>query len=194
MKFGYCRVSTKEQSFNRQIDSLTEYGIHKANIYKEKITGTKKDRPQLNKLLEDVEQGDIVVVSELARLGRSTKDLIQIAETLAEKGVELVSLKESLDTTTATGKAMFGMLSVMAQFERDLISERTKEGLESARARGKLGGRPKKRRENVERALMLYDMKTIAINDICEMCNMSKPTLYKYVNERKLDEKSEKGD
>lgn len=184
MKFGYCRVSTKDQSFNRQIDKLTEYGIHKANIYKEKVTGTKKDRPQLNKLLEDVQEGDVVVITELARLGRSTKDLIAISEILRQKGVELVSLKESLDTTTATGKAMFGMLSVMAQFERDLISERTREGLKSARARGRLGGRPKTKRENIERALMLYDMKKIAINDICEICSMSKPTLYKYVKLR----------
>lgn len=186
MEFGYARVSTDNQKLDRQLDKLKEYGIHKANIYKEHITGTKKDRPMLNKLLENVGEGDAIVVTELTRLGRSTKDLINIAETLQEKKVELISLKEEINTTTATGKLIFGMIAVLAQFERDLISERTKEGLESSRARGRVGGRPVANKSDVERALMLYDM-NVNIKDICEMCKMSKPTLYKYIKIRKIE-------
>lgn len=186
MIFGYARVSTLDQKLDRQIDKLTEYGVHKANIYQEKITGTKKSRPELDRLLEDIQEGDTVLITELTRLGRSTRDLINISEQLQSKGVELISLKENIDTTTATGKAMFGMLSVMAQFERDLISERTKEGLKSARARGRVGGRPSTPVKEIERALILYDAGDLKINDICELVGISKPTLYKYINERKI--------
>lgn len=185
MIFGYARVSKLDQNLNRQIDQLTKYGIHKANIYQEKITGTKKDRPQLNKLLDDVQSGDLVVITELARLGRSTKDLIQIAELLNKKKVEIISLKEKLDTTTASGKLMFNMLSVLAQFERDVISERTIEGLKAARARGKMGGRPKINKDIIEKAILLYDSNTLDVKDICKMCNISKQTLYNYINQRK---------
>lgn len=183
--FAYARVSTQDQNLNRQIDKLTEYGVHKSDIYKEKITGTKKSRPELDELLNDVEAGDKIVITELARLGRSTRDLMNISERLESKGVELHSLKENIDTTTSTGKAMFGMLSVMAQFERDIISERTHEGLKSARARGRVGGRPKTASKDIERALILYDAKDLSVNDICDLVGISKPTLYKYVNERK---------
>lgn len=185
MKFGYCRVSTLEQNLDRQLDQLKEQGIHKANIYMEKITGTKKDRPALNELISKIEKDDILIVTELSRLSRSTKDLIDIAEQLRQKGVELVSLKEKIDTTTASGKAMFGMLAVMAQFERDLISERTIQGLKSARARGRVGGRPTVNKDDIERALLLYDSNTLGIGDICKMCNISKNTLYNYIRKRK---------
>lgn len=192
MNFGYARVSTEGQNLDRQIDRLKEYGIHKANIYQEKITGTKKERPKLNKLLEVVEKGDVIVVSELTRLSRSVKDLISISETLNSKGVELISLKENIDTTTATGKAMFGMLAVMAQFERDLIAERTREGLASARARGRKGGRPKVKPEDIDRALMMYESEKFSIKDICIMCGISKNTLYNYIRERKSEENEKK--
>lgn len=189
--FGYARVSTQEQNLDRQVDQLVEYGIHKTDIYMEKITGIKKDRPKLNQLLEDVEAGDKIVIVELTRLGRSTRDLISISEQLQEKGVELVSLKESIDTTTPTGKAMFGMLSVMAQFERDLISQRTKEGLASARARGRLGGRPDTKREKIDKALSMYHSGSLEVKDICDMVGISKPTLYKYL---KLEKEQQQED
>lgn len=184
MLFGYARVSTTDQKLDRQIDSLSEHGVHKANIYQEKITGTKRNRPELDRLMENIQAGDTVIISELTRLGRSTRDLINISEQFQDKGVELISLKENIDTTTATGKAMFGMLSVMAQFERDIISERTKEGLKSARARGNLGGRPSTSTKDIERALILYEAKDLSVKDICELIGISKPTLYKYVNEK----------
>ena len=184
MLFGYARVSTQDQKLDRQEDALSRHGIHKANLYCEKITGTKRERPELDRLLNVVEKGDTVVISELTRLGRSTRDLISIAEQLQKKGVELVSLKENIDTTTATGKAMFGMLAVMAQFERDLISERTVEGLRSARARGKLGGRPTASTKDINKALKMYDSKIMSVSEICENAGISKPTLYKYINAR----------
>ena len=183
MIFGYARVSTEEQNLNRQLDQLKEAGVEK--VYKEKITGTKKDRPELNKLLEYARKGDVIVIADLTRLSRSTKDLISLSEQLKEKGIELISLKETIDTTTATGKMMFGMLSVLAQFERDQISERTKEGLKSARARGKQGGRPTTDKKNIDNALMLYDDGKMSIADICTMCKISKNTLYNYVRARK---------
>lgn len=183
MKIGYARVSTLDQSLQRQTDQLKNVGCQK--IYKEKVTGTKKDRPEFNKMLEYAREGDTIVITELTRLSRSTKDLIAISETLEQKKVELLSLKENIDTKTATGKAMFGMLAVIAQFERDLIVERTKEGLASARARGRKGGRPKIDPKDIERALMLYDMETVSVSDICKMCGISKMTLYRRLEERK---------
>lgn len=185
--FGYARVSTVEQNLNRQIDKLIEYGIHKAKIYKEKMTGTKKERPVLNKIFEDLQSGDILVVTELSRLSRSLKDLLEIADKLEKKGIQLKSLKENIDTTTPTGRAMFNMLGVISQFERDIIAERTREGLKSARSRGKVGGRPKSNQENIDRAIMLYDMKTLTVKEICTMCAISKKTFYNYLSKRKME-------
>lgn len=189
MKFGYARVSTKEQNLDRQIDVLKKYGVHSANLYLEKESGKKK-RPKLEALLEVVEPGDEIIVAELTRISRSTKELIVLSEELALKQVELVSLKENIDTSTATGKMLFGMLAVLSQFERDLIVERTQDGLRAARSRGKFGGRPTTDPERIKRAMMLYDATPkMSIRDICTMTGISKATLYKYLEERKLEER-----
>ena len=113
---------------------LQQYGID--HLYTEKMSGTKRDRPELTKLLNHMDHGDIVVVESLSRLGRSTKDLIELVELFQQQGVQLVSLKESIDTSTSTGKLLFTILSALAQFERDVIADRTREGLHAARARG----------------------------------------------------------
>ncbi len=139
--FGYARVSTEQQNLDRQIDALNHYGVD--TIYNEKMTGTKRERPELNKMLERMTQGDTVVIESLSRLGRSTKDLIELTELFQSKGVHLVSLKESIDTSTSTGKLLFTLMSAIAQFERDCIADRTLEGLKAAKARGRKGGRPK---------------------------------------------------
>ena len=133
---GYARVSTESQNLDRQLDALEKYGVEM--IYNEKMTGTKKDRPELLKLLDRVTDGDTVVVESLSRLGRSTKDLIELTELFQSKGVHLVSLKENVDTSTSTGKLLFTLMSAIAQFERDTIADRTREGLRSARARGRM--------------------------------------------------------
>lgn len=184
MKIGYARVSTLDQNLNRQLDALNTYGCEK--IFQEKITGTKRERPELLKLLDFARTGDVIVVAELTRLSRSTKDLIAISETLNEKGIELISIKENIDTTSATGKAMFGMLAVMAQFERDLIAERTKEGLAAARARGKNGGRPRVMDSmKITMAKALYEDKNNTVTGICKQLGISRPTLYRYLNIKK---------
>lgn len=182
MLIGYARVSKYNQSLDRQLDSLEKAGCEK--IFQEKITGTKKERPELIKMFDQLRQGDTVVISELARLGRSTKDLVSISEKLIEMKVELKSLKENIDTNTATGKMMFGMLAVLSQFERDLISESTKEGIESARSRGKLGGRPKKKPYDIQRAIKLYDTKEYTVKEIASMTKISRATIYNYIMER----------
>jgi len=187
MLLGYARVSTEDQNLDRQVDQLKDLGISIENIYTEKMTGTKKDRPVLLNLLEYARTGDEIVVTDLTRISRSTKDLISLVEDLGNRGINLKSLKESwLDTGTAQGKLMFTIIAGLSQFERDLISERTKEGLESARARGRTGGRPSIKQENVTKALKLYDTQNVAIQDICTMCNLSKNTLYNYIRQRRL--------
>lgn len=184
MLLGYARVSTENQNLYRQTDALKKYGVEERNIYMEKITGTRRDRPELNRLLDYVQAGDVIVISELTRLGRSTRDLISISELLNKKKVELISLKEKIDTTTATGKAMFGMLAVMAQFERDLIAERTREGLSSARARGQKGGRRKLSDEKIDMALTLWDSNKYSSAEVSEKVGISKRTLFNYIKKR----------
>ncbi len=180
MLIGYARVSTEEQNLDRQIDSLIEHGIDKRNIYQEKITGTKIEREQLQKMIDELREGDTVIVLEITRLSRSTKDLFSIVEQIESKGANIKSLKESwLDTTTPQGKLLFTIFAGISQFERDLISERTKEGLKSARARGRNGGRPKKSTKDIDRAIKLYNSKQYTIKEIEEMTAVSKATLYR---------------
>ena len=175
--FGYARVSTEAQNLNRQLDALKKYGVDV--IYNEKMTGTKRDRPELTKLLDRISEGDTVVIESLSRLGRSTKDLIELTELFEKKGVHLVSLKESIDTSTSTGKLLFTLMSAIAQFERDVIADRTKEGLRSARARGRKGGRPKTNAEDIKKAVKLYNTQQYTIKEIEEMTGVKKSTLYR---------------
>ena len=175
--FGYARVSTEAQNLNRQLDALEKYGVDK--IYNEKMTGTKRDRPELEKMLERMTEGDTVVIESLSRLGRSTKDLIELVELFEKRGVHLVSLKEQIDTTTSTGKLLFTLMSAISQFERDVIADRTREGLKAARARGHFGGRPKFDEEKVRQAIKLYNTKEYSLREIEELTGVKKGTLYR---------------
>ncbi len=177
--FGYACVSTEQQDLDRQLDMLKGYGVD--YIYNEKMTGTKRNRPELEKMLERLTAGDTVVIESLSRLGRSTKDLIWLMETFNQKGVNLVSLKESIDTTTSTGKLLFTLMSALAQFERDVIADRTREGLASARARGCMGGRPSTDSEKLRRAVKLYNSGEYSVKEITELTGVRKSTLYKYL-------------
>jgi len=179
--YGYARVSTETQNLDRQIDQLQKYGVDE--IYNEKMTGTKKDRPELTRLLDTMTMGDTVVIESLSRLGRSTKDLIELTETFHSKGVHLVSLKESIDTNTSTGKLLFTLMSAIAQFERDTIADRTREGLKSARARGRTGGRPKTNGDNVKKAVMLYNTRQYSVREIEDLTGIKKSTLYRNLQE-----------
>ena len=175
--FGYARVSTDQQTLDRQLDALKNYGVD--IIYNEKMTGTKRDRPELKKLLDRMTEGDTVVIESLSRLGRSTKDLIELTELFQSKGVHLISLKESIDTSTSTGKLLFTLMSAIAQFERDVIADRTREGLRSARARGRTGGRPPTDPAAVKKAVKLYGTKEYSIKEIEELTGVKKSTLYR---------------
>jgi DNA invertase Pin-like site-specific DNA recombinase len=136
-------VSTQEQCLDRQLDTLVKYGVEEDNIHTEKMTGTKASRPVLNELLGKLRDGDKVVVESLSRLGRSARDLLELVNRFEGLGVTLISLKENIDTTTAYGKLIFTVLSAISEFKRDIIVSRTRDGLEAARARGRVGGRPK---------------------------------------------------
>lgn len=183
MIFGYARVSTEGQNLYRQLDALKAAGVDE--IIQEKITGTKADRPQLNRLLDKLREGDTILIADLTRLSRSTKDLFALVDKIEKKGANIKSLKESwLDTTTPQGKLMFTFIAGISQFERDLISQRTKEGLEAARARGRKGGRREKLDTAKKKAIYdLYTQKKTRIMDICDMFEITKPTLYKVVKE-----------
>lgn len=183
MKIGYARVSTHDQNLDRQIDQLKACGCER--IYQEKITGTKKDRPELDRLLDTLRAGDTIIITELTRLSRSTKDLFQLVEVIEKAGANIKSLKESwLDTTTPQGKLMFTIFAGISQFERDLISQRTKEGLEAARARGRKGGRPGKDNKDIKIALKMYESKQYSISEITEATGISRTSLYRFINDK----------
>ena len=183
--FGYVRTSKVEQCENRQIDALLKYGVKKENIYVEKMTGTKKNRPKLDAMKAQLRRGDTVVIESLSRLGRSTKNLLELLSEFEEKGITLISLKENIDMSTATGKFMITVLSAIAQFERDTIVLRTEEGLAAARARGRVGGRPAIDEKVLEKAYKLYLSKAYTIKEICMLVGISQGTLYKYINKKK---------
>jgi len=177
MNFGYMRVSTIDQNLDRQEQQLRGFGCEQ--VFFEKITGLKRNRPELNQVLEYLRPGDTVVVTDLTRLSRSTKDLIEIAELISQKGANLKSLKESwLDTTTAHGKMLFTIFAGIAQFERDLISERTKEGITAARKRGKHPGRPTIDQEKLNYAFYLVEQ-GITLTEAAEKAGVSRMTLYR---------------
>jgi len=186
MLLGYARVSTEEENFDRQINQLKDFGISPENIYTEKISSMKKNKPVLLKLLAFARENDTIIISELTRIVRNTKELISLVEELGNRGINIKSLKESwFDTSTAQGKQWFMIVAPwLVQFARNSKSDKTKEGLKSARIRGKNGGRPAIKRANIDKALKLYDQK-VAIQDICDMCQISKNTLYNYIRQRK---------
>lgn len=180
MKLGYARVSTTDQSLDLQIDALKKYGCDKC--FEDKLSGKTTTRPGLDDLLSHLREGDTLVVWKLDRLGRSLPHLIKTVTELKDMGVEFVSLQESIDTSTAVGKLIFHIFCSLAEFERDLTRERVKAGLESARSRGRKGGR--------KEALSLDDQKkviklglsnTMSVTDICEMFGITRPTYYSYV-------------
>lgn len=140
MIIGYARVSTDGQNLEAQTDALTEAGADK--LFADKISGSKRERPELDKMLDQLRDGDVVTVTKYDRLARSLKDLLEIVETIRERGAGFRSLAEDIDTTTPAGRLVFHVFASIAQFERERISERTKEGLASARKRGRIGGRP----------------------------------------------------
>lgn len=184
VKIGYARVSTQDQNLDRQLDNLRAAGCER--IFNEKMTGTKSDRPELKTMLLTLRSGDILVIDSFSRLSRSTKDLLQLVDQLTEMGVHLVSLKENLDTTTATGKLMLTMLSALSQFERDLIAERTIDGLKAARSRGRCGGRPRLGSEkDKKQALAMYHANVMTNAEIASKFGISVRTFGRWIASEK---------
>lgn len=189
-KFAYARVSTDGQLIDRQLVLLEKYDIPTSHYYTDTMSGTKLHRPGLDKLLKRLEVGDILYVESFSRLSRSTKDLLAIVEDLTTRGIVIHSEKENFDTGTPTGKLMLTMVAALGQFERDLLSERTKEGLEAARARGKCGGRPKADMKKLEVAFSAYDDQKLSVAEICRQVGIGQATFYKYNKMRKEKNKS----
>lgn len=192
--YGYARVSTTGQCLDRQIDALVAAGVDNDYIYTEKMSGTKSNRPKLKALLEVVETGDTVYIESLSRLGRSSADLINLMQTFHNEGVTLISLKEKLDFSSAAGKMIAQFLCVLSEFERETISERVKEGVKSARERGRFGGRPATPDKTIDKALKMYDMHNLTVSEICRACGISRPTLYKAIRTRSEKQELEKID
>lgn len=183
MVYGYARVSTRQQDLSRQLDLLDRYECNK--IYTEKISGVRANRPELNKLKKRVKENDKIIIESFSRLGRSTKDLIDLVYFFEKKGVKVISIKENFDTQTPQGKLMMTVFQAFSQFERDIIVERTKEGLESARARGNIGGRPRIDPALIQHALHLYQKEGKAVVDICAQTGLKRSTFYRHLSLKK---------
>lgn len=184
MVVGYSRVSTVGQSLNRQCDALRAYGVDM--MFCEKMSGTKKNRPELDAMLSKLKPGDTVVIESLSRLGRSVKNLCELMEYFENNNIRVVSLKETIDTTSPTGKLLFSVLASLSQFERDVLAQRTQEGLTAARARGRVGGRPKADANALKKALALYQTGQYSVKEIKELTGVSKSTLYRSLSDANL--------
>ena len=189
MKIGYARVSTAEQNLDLQKDALEKAGCKK--IFVDEVSGTVAKREGLEKAKEILRQGDVLIVWRLDRLGRSIRDLISWVEYLEEEKIGLQSLQESIDTTTSSGKLVFHLFAALAEFERNLIRERTNAGLAAARARGRLGGRKKSlNKKERKKVIEMYNRRNHTVKEICKMMGITKPTLYAYIREEQATQKA----
>jgi DNA invertase Pin-like site-specific DNA recombinase len=181
---GYARVSSNGQELQLQLDALKKAGVAKAEVFTDKVSGSKAARPGLEKCLQQLKPGDTLLVWRLDRLGRSIRHLIDLVADLHQRGVRFKSLCDgAIDTTTASGELIFHVFSALAQFERRLIVERTNAGLTAARARGRLGGRPQMSLDDprIQTAKKLHADKSLGITDICKTLQISRPTLYRWL-------------
>lgn len=184
MKIGYARVSTVDQHLHMQEDALKSAGCEE--IYRDVVSGAKSDRPGLNDALAFAREGDTIVVWKLDRLGRSVQHLIQTITELNKKKIGFKSLQENIDTLTSGGKLIFHIFSALAEFERDLIRERTDAGLKAARARGRLGGRPPTLdNRQINRMIEMYDEQKNTVAEICKIYDISRPSFYNYLKKQK---------
>ena len=192
MLIGYARVSTHEQNLDLQRDTLEAAGCKR--IFEDMLSGAKSERPGLAQLKDHLREGDTLVIWRLDRLGRSLKDLIEWVNYLEEQGIALNSLQESIDTSTPTGKLVFHIFGALAEFERNLISERSRAGMEAARARGRRGGRPSALSpEQKKLVFKLHQDPEQTIDSIRALFNVSRKTIYNAVNEIKKNQRKEAG-
>jgi len=188
MQVGYARVSTEDQNLALQTDALKQAGCEK--IYQEKISSTQAQRPALTMLLSHLRAEDTLVVWKLDRLGRSLKELISLVTMLSERQVHFKSLNENIDTSTPTGQLVFHIFCALAEFEREVIRQRTLAGLQAARARKKVLGRPKglskSAKQKARAAASLYRDGSLSVRQICNHLHISPPTLYRYLRHEKV--------
>jgi DNA invertase Pin-like site-specific DNA recombinase len=176
MIIGYARVSTDDQNLDAQTDALTAVGAGK--LFADKISGSKRERPELDRMLEQLRDGDVVTVTKYDRLARSLKDLLEIVESIGERGAGFRSLAEDIDTTTPAGRLVFHVFASIAQFERERISERTREGLQAAKVRGRVGGRPPALTTvQKEEARRMRDDEQRTISEIARLFKVSERTV-----------------
>lgn len=181
---GYARVSTNDQDLNLQIDALLSAGCKKENIFTDTVSGSKKERPGLDQCLQNLDEGDTLLVWRIDRLGRSMPHLVSLIDELFKKGIGFKSLCDGIiDTTSASGELIFNIFSSLAQFEKRLIQERTRAGLAAARARGRNGGRKKISVDDpkVRTAKKMHKDHEMTINEICKMLKISRATFYRYL-------------
>lgn len=184
MLIGYARVSTEEQNLDLQTDALKKAGCDR--VFADKVSGAKSERKGLNAALEMLRPGDVLMVWRLDRLGRSLKHLIELIGELEQNGVGFRSLTENIDTTTTGGKLVFHLFGALAEFEKNLIRERTKAGLVAARARGRKGGRkPVMDEKKIRQAQALMNDPQNTITDICKTLGVGRTSFYKYVKSSK---------
>jgi DNA invertase Pin-like site-specific DNA recombinase len=189
MKIGYTRVSTRDQNPAMQVDALKAAGCER--IYQDVASGAKTARPALDEMLGQLRAGDVLVIWKLDRMGRSLKHLVELVGSLIERKVGLLSLNDPIDTTSAPGRLVFNMFASLAEFERDLIRERTQAGLSAARARGRVGGRPKGLTPQAEATALaaesLYRERRLSVAAIAQKLHVSKSTLYSYLRHRGVE-------
>ncbi|OGT36648.1 MAG: hypothetical protein A3F11_11600 [Gammaproteobacteria bacterium RIFCSPHIGHO2_12_FULL_37_14] len=186
MLIGYARVSTGDQHLDMQVDALKRLGCDE--VFTDIASGAKSQRPGLEKALGYAREGDTIVVWKLDRLGHSIQHLIQTITSLIEKKIGFKSLQENIDTSTSGGRLIFHIFSALAEFERDLIQERTQAGLKAARVRGKMGGRPPLLdTRQINRMIEMYDEQKNTVAEICKIYNISRPSFYNYLNNRRWE-------
>ena len=181
MRIGYARVSTADQDLGPQVARLEAAGCER--IYSDVASGVKASRPDWDRLLDNLRAGDELVITKLDRAGRSVKHLIEVTEFLASRQTNLIVLDQGIDTTTAAGKLLFHIMGAVAEFERDLIRDRTNDGLAAARRKGHLGGRkPKLDAVKVQKLRRLYNAGTLTVDEIAEQFEIHRTTVYDYIN------------
>lgn len=179
---GYARISLSSQDEQMQLDALAQAGVSKRDIYSDKgVSGAKTSRPKLDQLLEDIEPGDTLVVFKLDRLGRNSGHVITMLSDLTERGINVRSVIDGLDTSTPTGRAMLGMLAIFAEMERGFIRERTRAGLIAAKAAGRVGGRPRSLDTLAAKTAQSHYDKGEKVADIAKSLKVSVPTIYRYL-------------
>ncbi len=178
---GYARVSSRDQNLDSQLDMLKAAGCKK--IFSDKTSGITESRPDWDRLIQYVRPGDVIVVVELSRMTRSLTHLLQLSNEFTAKKINIKSLRESIDTTSASGRAFFLMMGVINQLERELKSERAEAGRKSAKARGRTGGRPRTDEKKLEQAKILYDNSDYTAAEVCKISGVGRRTLFRYLEE-----------